>query len=65
MISKATHEDYKKRNKNLSIAWIDCQKAFDSVQHSWVEKSIELVRGTVKLLDFVNYQWRNGTQGFI
>ena len=27
----------------ISIAWIDYQKAFDSVPHSWVEKSIELV----------------------
>ena len=34
------------------------QKAFDSFPHSWMEKSIELV-------DFVNYLWRNGTQGFI
>ena len=31
--------------KNLSIAWIDYQKAFDSVPLSWVEKSIELVGG--------------------
>jgi len=63
MISKAICEDCKRRNKNLSIAWIDYQKAFDNIPHSWVEKSIELVG--VKLLDFVNYQWRNGTQGFI
>jgi len=43
MISKATHEDCRRRNKNLSIAWIDYQKAFESVPHSWVEKSIALV----------------------
>ena len=43
MISKAIYEDRKRRNKNLSIAWIDYQKAFDSVSHSWVEKSIALV----------------------
>jgi hypothetical protein len=29
-ISKAILEDCKRRNKNLSIAWIDYQKAFDS-----------------------------------
>jgi hypothetical protein len=63
MISKAICDDCKRRNKNLSIAWIDYQKAFDSIPYSWVEKSIELVG--VKLLDFVNYQWRNGTQGSI
>jgi hypothetical protein len=27
-------EESKKRKKNLSISWIDYQKAFDSVQHS-------------------------------
>jgi len=64
VISKAIYEDCRRRNKNLSIAWIDYQKACDSVPHSWVEKSIELVGVTVKLLDFVNYLWRNGTQGF-
>jgi hypothetical protein len=63
MISKAKCEDCKRRNKNLSIAWTDDQKAFDSIPHSWVEKSTELVG--VELLDFVNYQWRNGMQGFI
>jgi hypothetical protein len=42
MISKAIYEDCRRRNKNLSMAWIDYQKAFDSVPHSWVEKSIEL-----------------------
>ena len=43
MISKAIYQDCKRKNKNLSIAWIDYQKAFDSVPHSWVEKSTELV----------------------
>jgi hypothetical protein len=38
-ISKAIYEDCKRRNKNLSIAWIDYQKAFGS----WAEESIELV----------------------
>ena len=62
-ISKAIYEDCRRRNQNLSIAWIDYQKAFDSVPHSWVEKSIELVGMNSKILDFVNYLWRNGTQG--
>ena len=37
MISKAIYEDCRRRNKNLSRAWIDYQKVFDSVPHSWVE----------------------------
>ena len=43
MISKAIYEDCKTRNKNLSVAWIDYQKAFGGIPHSWVEKSIRLV----------------------
>ena len=38
--------------KNLSIAWNDYQKAFDSVPHSWVEKSIELVGVNSKIVKF-------------
>jgi hypothetical protein len=34
MISKAIYEDCRRRNKNLSMAWIDYQKAFDSIPHS-------------------------------
>jgi len=52
MISKAIYEDCRRRNKNLSIAWIDCQKAFYSVPHSWVEKSIELVGVNSKIVRF-------------
>jgi len=63
MISKEIYKYCRRRNKNLSIAWIDYQKEFDSVPHSWVEKSIELVEVNVQLFDFVNYLWRNGTQG--
>jgi Reverse transcriptase (RNA-dependent DNA polymerase). len=43
MVQKAINEECKRRNKNLSIAWIDHQRAFDSTPHSWAEKSIELV----------------------
>ena len=34
ILSKAIYEDCRRRNKNLSIAWIDYQKTFDSVPHS-------------------------------
>jgi hypothetical protein len=50
MISKAIFEDSKKRKKNLSIAWFDYQKAFDSVPYSWIEKSIELLGVNNKII---------------
>jgi hypothetical protein len=49
-ISKAIFEDCRRRNKNLSIAWVDYQKAFNSVPHSWVEKSIEIVGVNSKIV---------------
>jgi hypothetical protein len=52
MISKAMYEDCKKRKKNLSVAWIENQKAFDSVPHSLVERSIELVGVNSKIVQF-------------
>ena len=52
MISKAIYVDCRRRNKNFSIAWIDYQKAFDCVPHSWVEKSIALVGVNSKIVRF-------------
>jgi hypothetical protein len=52
MISKAIYEDCKRRKNNLSRAWIDYQKAFDSIPHSGVEKSIELVGVNSKIVRF-------------
>ena len=49
MISKAIYEVCKRGNRNLSVAWIDYQKAFDRIPHSWIQKSIQLVgvNGTI------------------
>ena len=52
MISKAIYEDCRRRNKNLSMTWIDYQKAFDSVPQSLVEKSITLVGVNSKIVKF-------------
>ena len=52
VISKAIHEDCKRRNTNLSIAYIDYQKAFDNVPHSWVGNSIELVEANSEIVRF-------------
>jgi len=38
MVPKEILEDCQRWNKNLSIAWIDYQKTFDSVPLSWVKK---------------------------
>jgi hypothetical protein len=52
IISKAIYVDCTRRKKILSIAWTDYQKAFDSVPHSWVQKSMEMVRVNSKTARF-------------
>jgi len=59
VISKAIYEDCKIKNKNLSMAWIDYQKAFDSVPCSWVEKSIELVGVNSKIVRLCKLSMEN------
>jgi hypothetical protein len=59
MISKAMYEDCKRRKKNLNVAWIDYQKALDSVPHIGVEKSIELVGVNSKIVRFCKLSVEN------
>ena len=35
-------QDSKVKKKNLSTAWADYRKAFDSVQDSWIFKATEI-----------------------
>ena len=45
--------DHAKKNKrHLSTAWIDYRKAFDSVPHDWLLKSLEIHKFPVKLTNF-------------
>ena len=37
-------ENGRKKNRNLSTAWVDYKKAFDSVPHEWILKTIELYK---------------------
>jgi hypothetical protein len=52
LISIEVIENCKKRRKNLNIAWIDYQKAFNGVPHSGIEKSIELLGVNNKIVNF-------------
>ena len=44
LIHKMVLENCHNRNTNLSIAWIDYKKAFDSVPHLWIEKYFEMFK---------------------
>lgn len=52
LIPKTILEDCRKRIKNLNVAWIDYGKTFNSVPHSWTEKSTELTKVINKTVKF-------------
>jgi hypothetical protein len=52
LISKVILRECKSRERSLSMAWIDYQKAFDRVPHSWIIKSLELIEINNKVIAF-------------
>jgi hypothetical protein len=61
LISKALLQECKRRKKNLCMAWIDYQKAFDRVPHSRISKSCELIGINNKIISFtkkIMSHWR-------
>jgi len=52
LISKAILQECKRREKKLCMAWIDYQKAFDRVPHSWIINSLELIGIHKKVISF-------------
>ena len=48
-----TIEDCKKKKNNLSMSWIDYRKAYDSVPHSWILKTLQMYRFNEKLIKFM------------
>ena len=61
VINNAILKNYKKRKKNLSTAWIDCKKAFDSVPHSWILQCLQMFKIHPVLITFIEEsmnQWK-------
>ena len=42
----------KKNKRNLSTCWIDYRKAFDSIPHDWLQKSLEIHKFPEKIVNF-------------
>ena len=53
LIDKAVIKDSKNRQTNLSLAWIDYKKAYDSVPHSWILKCLKLYKVNPKLTTLI------------
>ena len=61
LIDKMVLKNCKKRKTNLFVSWIDYKKAYDSVPHSWILKSLELMkvnRGIVRFLRESMKKWK-------
>lgn len=53
LINNAILENCHVKKKNLSTAWIDYKKAFDSVPHSWLLKCMEIYKVHPTLTQFI------------
>ena len=48
-INKMIYKEVKECRKNLITVWLDYKKAFDSIPHAWIIKSLQLA----KILDMI------------
>lgn len=51
----------KKKQRNISVAWVDYKKAFDSIPHSWLLKTLQLYgvsKAVINLLKCLMSSWR-------
>ena len=58
MINNVILENCKKKKKNLSTAWIDYKKAFDSVPHSWILACLRMYKINPILTTFIEASMR-------
>ena len=54
LINKTILENAHTKHRNLSTAWIDYKKAFDSFPHEWIIRSLELFGISPVLIHFLN-----------
>jgi len=52
LILKAILQECRRREKNLCMSWIDYQKYFDRVSHSWIIKSLESIGINNRVISF-------------
>ena len=53
LIDKMILRNTKRRKTNLHVAWIDYKKAFDSLPHSWITKSLEMLGVSSNIRQFL------------
>ena len=54
LIDRMVTQDCHRRRRNLSMAWVDVSKAYDSVDHSWLRKVMEVHRFPPRICDTID-----------
>ena len=63
-LNKMILENAKSKRKNLSTAWIDYKKAFDSVSHSRILRCLEIFNVSPTIINFLENLCRYGKLTF-
>ena len=53
-IDKHILDESKTRRKNVAIAWIDYQKPYDMVPHSWIINSLQMYKVSDEIINFID-----------
>ena len=56
LINRTILEDCKARSRNLSMAWVDYKKAYNSVPHSWLIRCLDLYKISPTIKKFHAHQ---------
>ena len=51
LVNKMSYREVKERRRNIITVWLDYKKAFDSVPHAWIIKSLELAKIPKLIID--------------
>jgi len=61
IINKMVMENSKAKKRNLSTAWVDYRKAYDSVPHDWIIETLKIHQfdtTTIKFIETTMKQWK-------
>ena len=59
LVNKMILEICHRKKRNLSTAWIDYKKAFDSVPHTWILESLETYKVSPVIINFLKHSMNN------
>jgi len=59
LINKMVMEEAKKKKRNISTAWIDYKKAFDSIPHDWIVETLRMHKFDETTINFFEATMKN------